>query len=198
VINWALTQIFLPGNTLVIKPQFADYRDVPNSPRRLPQTIEKAVQDFPCDLLFVHRDAEREPPARRRREILEAAQEAGFSAIVCVVPVRMTEAWLLFNETAVRRAAGNPHGTVQLRLPPLNRLEREPDPKVVLRAALETASEARGRRLRQFQRDLPMLVHRVAELIEDFSPLQSMEAFRFFYEELQAALASLSLLRVPD
>jgi hypothetical protein len=36
-----------------------------------------------------------------------------------VVPVRMTEAWLLADEFAIRSAPGNPNGTQSLDLPDL-------------------------------------------------------------------------------
>lgn len=51
---------------------------------------------------------------------------------VCVIPVRMTEAWLLFDEAAIRQAAGNRLGRAPLALPPLDEVEQEPDPKSLL------------------------------------------------------------------
>jgi hypothetical protein len=173
---------------MLIDPQFADHRDLPNPPQGLTERIRKTVEEFPCDFLFVHRDAEREAPARRREEIIQAAQEAGISTVICIVPVRMTEAWLLFDESAIRTAAGNPKGDAALKLPSLKRTESEPDPKTILRQALEAASESSGRKLKQFQRDIPSLVPRVAELIEDFSPLRALSAFRAFETDVHRAL----------
>jgi predicted ATPase len=64
--------------------------------------------------LFVHRDAERELLEKRVAEIhsvvSEAAQTKLVPPVVCVIPVRMQEAWFLFDESALRRAAGNPNG----------------------------------------------------------------------------------------
>jgi hypothetical protein len=40
--------------------------------------------------------------------------------VVCVVPVRMMEAWLLIDEMAIRRVAGNPNGRIPIELPVLN------------------------------------------------------------------------------
>ena len=108
---------------------------------------------YPCDLLFVHRDAEGVPHRSRVEEIEIAMQEvravhegAGLPPHVVVVPVRMTEAWLLFDEAAIRRAAGNPNGRVSLQLPPGDP-EEIADPKQLLHDLLRTASELGGRRL---------------------------------------------------
>jgi len=196
IINWTLGNASSPHGTLLISPQFADYRDDPEPPRELVDKLHRASQDFPCDILFAHRDAEREDPEHRRSEILNAAKQVGIESIVCIIPVRMTEAWLLFNELAIRQAAGNPNGKTRLKLPALTRMEAIPDPKAVLYSALETASEATGRRLKQFQRDLPMLKLRIAEYIEDFSELRHLSAFNDFEDEVRAALARLGLSRL--
>lgn len=199
LINWALAKMTPPSDgTIFINGQFADYRESPTEPRSLTERIECAIRDYPCDILFVHRDAEGERLERRREEISRATQSLKLPCMVCIIPIRMTEAWLLFDEPAIRRASGNPHGTAALRLPPLRRLEQESDPKKTLQTALESASEANGRRLRQFQRDSRNLVQRVAELIEDFSPLQSLPAFKTFYDELHANLAAHFPLRNPN
>ncbi len=157
-------------------------------PRDLAAGIEHACAEFPCDLLFVHRDAEGAAPDARVAEIREAAARATSPSWVPVVPVRMTEAWLLIDEAAIRGAAGNPRGAVPLELPPLGRLEVVPDPRALLRELLVRASEARGRHLRRIRRDLPARIHRVAALIDDFAPLRSLGAFCRFEAETRAAL----------
>ena len=132
------------------------------------------------NLLFVHRDAERVDREVRRREI------PWNDRVVAVIPVRMTEAWLLVDETALRKAAGNPSGRVSLALPPPGRLESLPDPKTLLRELLAEASEATGRRRRRF--DQAAARQRLADLIEDFSPLRDSPAFGAFEAELERAL----------
>lgn len=71
----------------------------------------------------------------RFREIEEATVSVDV-AIVAAVPVRMIEAWLLFDESAIRLAAGNPNGTTPLGLPGMPRAESVPDPKLLLRDAM--------------------------------------------------------------
>ncbi len=66
-----------------------------------------------------------------------------FDAIL-IVPVRMQEPWLLFDEQAIRWAAGNPGGKTALALPRLTQLESLPDPKETLYGLLVTASEHPG------------------------------------------------------
>jgi hypothetical protein len=88
----------------------------------------------------------------------------------------MLEAWLLFDADAIRRAAGNPHGTQQLTLPPLTDLENLPHPKAGLHQALRHASGLHGRRLRSFNPHIAL--HRIPQFIEDFSPLRALCAFQ--------------------
>lgn len=72
--------------------------------------MSAALALYPCDLIFIHRDAERQPPDLRRSEIVRALQEVENSdaqrpPAICVIPVRMQKAWLLFDELAIRKAA---------------------------------------------------------------------------------------------
>jgi hypothetical protein len=103
----------------------------------------------------------------------------------------MTEAWLLIDEGAIRRAAGNPNGTILLPLPKLARLEALADPKALLRNCLVRASEKTGRRLQQFERDLAERAERVAELTTDFSPLRELPAFQGLESDTRELLQGL-------
>lgn len=94
---------------------------------------------------------------------------------VCVIPVRMQEAWLLFDDLAIKTAAGNRSFRENLDLPTLKDLESLADPKSVLYDCLRRASGLRGRRLRSFP--VNQRARRVADLIEDFSPLRALPAF---------------------
>ncbi|MFI9385124.1 DUF4276 family protein [Kutzneria sp. NPDC052558] len=110
--------------------------------------IELAKTDF--DVVVVHRDADNAGPDSRVQEISRAvAAEAGAAQVVPVVPVRMTEAWLLLDEAAIRRVAGNPNGRIGLKLPKAHEVESVADPKHVLRQCLLTAAECTGRRREQ-------------------------------------------------
>ena len=157
----------------------------------LTERVRCALELFPADLLFVHRDADREPTATRRDEIRKAVEIATPNqATVPVVPVRMTEAWLLIDEPAIRSAAGNPRGTMALDLPKLGAIEGIADPKNILCVALRTACALRGRRLARF--DATKAVGLVAERITDFRPLQRLSAFKEFEDLLHSALDTLA------
>ena len=173
-----------------IQPQWAELRGLPNPPRDLYGRILTSIELYPCDLLFVHRDAEREPSEERVREIEDAllrgtSQGQAIPPAVCVVPVRMQEAWLLFDEAAIRQAAGNPTGRQGLGLPRVTSSEALPDPKEMLHGALRAASGLSGRRIHTFNARQAAL--RLADLIDDFAPLRALPAF----QRLEADLGQL-------
>lgn len=174
ILRWALVRA-LPD--IEIQGQFADPRQLPRTRSGgLAERIRTAIEFFPCDLLFVHRDAENQDPELRVAEIQAALAEFPAISYVPVIPVRMSEAWLLIDEPALRRASGNPNGKVSIVLPPLQKLEQIPNPKDVLQSLLKTASELRGRRLKAFRAHecIPLL----SDSIRDFSPLDQLPAFR--------------------
>jgi hypothetical protein len=179
ILEWALRQA---GVAADLQAQWADLRTLRHPPIGLRDRIKTAVALYPCELLFVHRDGEGQGPEMRITEINGAVSELRHSGVavphVCVVPVRMQEAWLLIDEDAIRTASGNQYGRVQLPLPRPRDLEGLPDPKEVLFALLRTASELSGRRLRKLSLARARL--RVAELIDDFSRLRVLTAFQTF------------------
>ena len=176
ILTWLLRQYC---GVIPIQAEFADLRRLSPSPRKLSERIDRSVELYPCDLLFVHRDAENAPIEEREAEIRKALGESsveGSVRVVCVVPVRMQEAWLLIDEAALRRAAGNPNGTQPLAMPDVQRLEELTDPKQLIRELLRQASELQGRRLERF--NWRSSAHRVAKIIDDFSVLYKLAAFQ--------------------
>jgi hypothetical protein len=102
----------------------------------------------------------------------------------------MQEAWFLFNEAAIRTAAGNPKGTDDLKIP-ARKVENLPDPKSVLYAALRQASGLKGRKLEKFS--VRQASYRLANLISDFTPLRSLPAFNRLEHDLNELAAELQL-----
>lgn len=179
---------------VALQSEWADLRHLREPPQGLAERVEKALVLYPCELLFVHRDAEREPPEDRKGEILAALDQLDPDTpppVVCVIPVRMQEAWLLVSETAIRRAAGNPNGREPLDLPELSQLEVEPDPKAILHGALKQASGLRGVRRKRFP--VHARVHRVADHIESLSSLRELSAFQRLEQDLSEVLEDLPL-----
>jgi hypothetical protein len=166
-----------------INGTWADLRRLPSPPKGLRERIATALDLYPCDILFVHRDAEGEPHERRIDEIRAAI--AGIETqSVPVIPIRMQEAWLLIDEPALRRAAGNPNGRVTLEMPAIDRLEDIPDPKQTLHELILKASGLSGRRRQKLNPSRQAM--RLGELIEDYTPLQRLFAF----QRVQAATRS--------
>jgi hypothetical protein len=184
ILTWLL-QNHLPH--CAIEAQWADLRGLNKSLR---DTFEKRIllslDLYPCELLFIHRDAEKEPHENRIKEIQAALRPLRSKVLVptvCVVPVRMTETWLLIDMVAIREAASNPNGKVPLLLPDLKRLESIPDPKEALYENLRIASGRSLRRMRKFSASDD--TYRVADLIRDFSPLRALSAFVALESELE-------------
>ncbi|NWF81263.1 MAG: DUF4276 family protein [Chloroflexi bacterium] len=196
ILTWLLRA---NGVTMAVRKQWADTRWVRLQRSTLTDRLHTALNLYPCDLLCVHRDAEGEPRERRVIEIQHALErlpaELPRPHAVCVVPVRMTEAWLLFDEAAIKQAAGNRQSQENLHLPPLGTLEDEPDPKQRLHDSLKRASGLRGRRLNQFP--VHQRVHRVAELIADFAPLRALPAFQALEQEVRRVVAEAGWTEQP-
>jgi hypothetical protein len=171
--------------------QWADLRWLRPPPIKLTDRISAACEHFPCDLLFVHRDAERATRDDRRFEIEAALGAARTTAVVvCVVPMRSTEAWLLHDSRAIRHAAGNPKGTTELGLPRTTELESLVDPKACLRDALLAALPDRARERARVARDFGVMRRRVAELA-DYETLLRVAAFDELRRDLEATLSRL-------
>ena len=187
ILEWLL-RIHCPN--IGIKVEYADTK-VSGLSKRLDQKIKYALLNYPCECLFIHRDAEKEPPIKRRHEIHKAAEALGDErprTHVCVVPIRMSEAWLLFDEKAIRTASGNPNGRVALEMPRPSAIEAEPEPKQLLYHLLTTASEFNGRRRRSFN---PVAAsRRVAQLLDDFAPLRQLSAFQVLEDDVRETARS--------
>lgn len=180
VINWTLKQ----AGVRLSEGVRAEFWRLPQIPQNHAERLVKAVELFPCDVLFFHRDSERELPQVRFEEIREAFDAACVPLpVLAIVPVRMLEAWLCFNENAIRQAAGNPNGKVKLNLPPLKRIESCPDPKRELKEALMDASELSGRRRKKF--DTAAAFWRIVDCIDDFSPLRELPSFQAFEKSIK-------------
>ncbi len=197
VLRHPIEWIAIQSGLALLDGQWADLRMLPDPPRSLPERIKASLRLYPCDILLVHRDAEREPRSNRITEIESAmARVEAHPPLVCVVPVRMTDAWLLHDEAAIRMAAGNPNGTAELpTLPQVGEAESLADPKHILSEALLEATGHLGQRRQRARRDFGRMRRRLAELIDDYAPLRQLPAFATFEEDLLSVLRQHSELR---
>jgi len=171
----------LPG-TRIETPQWI----APINKTTLSEKISYALdaENFRFDILFVHRDAEHEPVAKRVEEIHQSTP-AGDHPIVCVIPVRMTESWLITSDKAIKEAVGNPHSTKNLGLPKKDKIE-SCDSKAILFSALREASEFGAQRRRKFKPE--QFRRRVAELTTDLAALRKISSFKSMENELRVVL----------
>lgn len=142
------------------------------------------------DLVIVHRDSDTVGPEKRHQEVSEAVTtEWPGRPHVAVIPVRALEAWLLLDETAIRRVAENPRGRMNLDLPRGTAAERIADPKKLLQQTLATASGVSGRRLTMFRSRFPRHRHKLLEALDPSGPVSGLPSWQAFMTDLEAALA---------
>lgn len=185
ILDWLLWQ-HCPEHS--VESGWADLGRLPHPPKSLPDKIRATLDLYPCELLFIHRDAEKETYETRHAEISRALDGLITPPAVCVIPVRMQEAWLLFNETAIRKAAGNPNGRNNLCLPDARTVEYIPDPKELLFSFIRESSGLHGARLKKLNPHT--CVFRISQSIDDFSPLRSIRAFQALEMQLKTAIVS--------
>lgn len=182
IVRWLLRE-HLPQTP--IDGKWADLSILRQKSTDLSQRINHALRLYPCELLFIHRDAEAQPADIRYEQIAQAYRQAHSQKPphICVVPIRMQEAWLLLDEHAIRKSANNPNGGVTLSLPPPKSLEDLADPKARLHELLRQASELKGRRLDQF--DARRQAHQIPEHMTDFTALRQLSAFQRLEDDVR-------------
>ena len=193
IIDWVLRQ---GAEALKIESIVSQWADLGYLYRRLgplSDRISKAMEAYPCDLLFIHRDAEAESAESRIVEIktaIASAQLVLAPQCIPIIPIRMTESWLLDSEAAIRSAAGNPSGTVDLGLPRITTLERQSDPKNLLFEKLRLASGLGSRRRERLNVEKARTL--VSQRTDDFAHLHGLKSFKDFQERLKAGLNTLT------
>ena len=150
--------------------------------------VEDALNKFAIDILFIHRDAENEDYQHREAEIHRVVPLEKIDSVVCVIPIKMTETWLLTDPVVIRCAVGNPNSAVSLPLPSLGKLEAC-QAKEVLFQVLTIASEFGAQRRRKFKPE--KYRHRVAELTSDLKLLRKIPSFKRFENALLNCLKKL-------
>lgn len=179
----------------IVAPDLGRLRQPPG--RRVEDRL-RAVLDFDnedshYDVIVVHRDAEGQDPGLRYQEISDAMSSLSCTQPhVPVVPVRMTEAWLLLDEAAIREVAGRPTVRTSLGLPRIRDIESVADPKVTLRAALVQASGCTGRRLEQFERRFPDHRRTLLERLDPHGPITELTAWRQLLASVRCAADALN------
>ncbi|MGH8966734.1 MAG: hypothetical protein ACRDXB_15600, partial [Actinomycetes bacterium] len=143
------------------------------------------------DVVVAHRDADGAGWHARRQEIETAAEKCRVGRLVVpVIPVRMTEAWLLLDEAAIRSVAGNPSGRVALDLPKVHETERLADPKTALREALTCAASVTGRRRDRLSRRFSESRRQLMERLDPRGPVTKLRSWQDLVDAVDAAVAA--------
>ena len=170
IIQWAIHR--LDPEVDILEPEFT----------KRSGSIKDFLSTYTTDvmLVFVHRDSENMTLSERLKEF----ESTSGSNVVPVVPVRMSEAWILFNARAISRAAGSSARMVAV--PGIGEIESSSNPKRHLNGLLiEAAGNPSGRRGKSFRRSLISRRVSVASFISDYSPLEQLAAFRHFQRSLE-------------
>ncbi len=145
------------------------------------------------DLIVIHRDSDNTGRAHRLTEMTTAmAAEAPGTPLLPIIPVRMTEAWLLLDEKEIRQVAGNPKGRARLDLPRGNAIERVADPKTVLRDCLLTASETTGRRRDRQAARFDEQRRQLLASVDPTGPVTGLSAWQSLVSDVDAVCELLS------
>lgn len=188
IIKWLLDDLYPKTPN---KGTFADFRNLKQPPKKgdVKGQIEFAKFLYPFDILFYHRDAEtnkRNVIDDRIFEITKHLSEDLLPKTIFIIPIKMMENWLLFDDTAIKKAAGNRNYNKPLELPSISGIENITDPKLFLHELLKEVSGLKSRQLKNF--NVHQAVHLVAENISDFSSLRQLSSFKRFEENLKATI----------
>jgi hypothetical protein len=175
----------------VVAPEFGRMNNPPG--RTVRQRLERMLKIDPdFDVLLVHRDCENDTRDMRETEIMSGVAHCDVHwPVVPIVPIRMTEAWLLLDEDAIRMIAGHPSGIEPLDLPKVSHVEAVSDPKVRLQTALEVACGLSGRRLKKFKRDFPAHRRQLLERLDRSGPVRQLGAWQALETATASAMAQL-------
>lgn len=131
------------------------------------------------DFIICHRDADNQGVERRRSEMTDALAAAGFrSLLVPIIPVRMTEAWLLLDAHAIRTVAGVPNGTTDLGLPKRNEVEGIADPKKLLQEVILQAANVTGRRRERLAQRFASNRRQLLERLDRLGPVTELPSWQ--------------------
>lgn len=172
IIQWAIHR--LDPQVEILEPEF----------EKRTGSVKEFLSAYHPDvmLVFLHRDAENRSLEQRLVEF-DNSKASDIVPVVPVIPVRMSEAWLLVHGPAIARAAGASSSVVEI--PKTSVIEDISNPKRHLdNLILEAAGNPSGRRRKTFKRSMVNRRVSVASFIADFSPLEDLRAFRSFQQSL--------------
>lgn len=157
----------------------------------------KGVEDFGMSVLCIHTDADAPTDADRFDNKVNpaSAKIKMMSGEVCkiivpVVPVQMTEAWMLADKDLLKSRIGATESNRELGFD--KHPEQIGDPKKVINDAIRTVQQERSRRHRN-NSDIYALYHQIGESVS-LDSLRQLPSFRKFEENVRNAFRELKYL----
>lgn len=172
-----------------------DRKKYPSQAERLLQAGHRAAG---YHALIIHADADHPTSERAMREriqpglrLIQQTRERVCEYLIPLIPVQMTEAWLLADPEALRTVIGTQVATQKLGLPErIHQVESDPDPKETLRQVVQNALADQPRRRRRL--NLGSLYEPLARQIR-LERLWQVPAYQQFVHHLTEALIVLHL-----
>ncbi|HLX40315.1 MAG TPA: DUF4276 family protein [Ktedonobacteraceae bacterium] len=181
----------------VVDPRIiARKKNIANRDESILQAAREAI-DF--HILVIHADADSysQEKALKERfqpgyELVKLSNEQVCKYLVPVVPIYMTEAWLLADNDALRKVIGTNMKVHELGLVQKARLiEADSNPKQTLKNIVQKAYANRSRRHQQV--DLGILYRSLGRVIR-LEQLENLKAYNQFVHDLTATLKKLALI----
>lgn len=167
---------------------------------RVPRTVDgrlaaglELLDGESVDVVVIHRDTDNTDAASRRNEMEEPFSRIPIGRhLIPLIPIRMTEAWTLLDETAIREVAGNPRGRMPLGLPTIGEIERRANPKQILKDAILAASGSTGRRQAVLARRFDNNRRRLLERINPDGPIRQLTSWRQLEADVDSVVTALA------
>jgi len=158
--------------------------------------MRRALDHYPCEILFVHRDADSEDDAPRYEEIRRAvAHLAPAPPVIAVVSIQAVEAWLMFHADALFHAVRK-RARVAFDLPPLRTVQSIAHPKQRFHALLRAAHAETGRAASAFRPHHADYYIAIADFIaatpQGFEPLLDPRNQVTAFQRLSASIVALA------
>ena len=181
----------------VLEPQIVDKR----GPTQRDKILNAALDVSGFHLLIVHADADSrtqedawahriEPGLSKVRQAFQSGQEV-CSQLVPVIPIRMTEAWMLADPDSFIQVIGTAASQSEMGMPKRAlQVESLPNPKSELQSIMDKALNDRPRRRRR-KRSITELFEPLARIIR-LDRLAQVPAYEKFQRELELTLRELS------
>ena len=160
--------------------------------------LQAARRAASYNILIIHADADYRTAERALKErfypgysLVQQAQEAVCRCVLPIVPVQMTEAWMLADPEALRAALGTSKKVQDLGLPLKAKLvEADSDPKHTLKMIVSKANTHRSRQRFVEVNSLYTFLGRKVDL----SRLRDVPAYQRFVHDLVNAFRIINLI----